>query len=201
MFGNVLASTDPTGSASAWGSIATGSTVQITGVTCPAANEPHAPFFPNALFSTSCPAAEFCALGATGEVLTSANPLAPAAPVPVKGPVDGAKKKPKKHKPRPKRPRVILAEGSWPEMVVPHGRALLQFRFHVKRGIQIRGYVCSFDHQKMRRCKSPQRYRVGPGHHAFRVRAVGWTGLRGPMEVSAFQVCRHPAARGICREP
>src|SRR5262249_43007762 len=75
-----------------------------------------------------------------------------------------------KHKVRPKRPRVILTYGSG-QIYQPHGKAFLQFRFHVKRGFQVRGYVCSLDRAKMHRCRSPQRFHVGAGHHVFRVRA------------------------------
>ena len=186
--GDALASTDPTGG-SGW----------IVQNLIPFDKDPTV-HIPNALWSASCPTAEFCAIGATGEVLTSSNPLAPPPP-PTPTPAEKGKGKAKvKHKPRPKRPRVYLSDGSvWPEVVVPHGKALLQFRFHADSKFQVRGYVCSFDHHKMHRCQSPQRFRVGPGHHLFAVRAVGWTGLWGPVVTRPILICRHRVGNGFCR--
>jgi hypothetical protein len=83
-------------------------------------------------------------------------------------------------------------------LVVPHGKVLVQYRFHVDRRFQVRGYVCSFDRRKMHRCTSPRRYRIGVGHHVFRVRAVGWTGLRGRLAAAPVQVCRRSAVPGTC---
>jgi serpin B len=156
------------------------------------------PFIPNALWSASCASAEFCAIGGTGEVLTSTDPAAPPAPAPTAkgGAGSGAKKQPAKHKARPKRPKVILI-GTF-DAVVPHGKGLLQYRFHVKPKFQVRGFVCSFDHRKMHRCRSPQRFRVGLGRHHFRVAAIGWTGLRGPIERTANEVCRYSVTPTRC---
>jgi hypothetical protein len=45
------------------------------------------------------------------------------------------------------------------------------------------------DKQPIRRCQSPKRYRRVPiGEHVFRVRAIGVTGLRGPIALERFQV-------------
>lgn len=147
---------------------------------------------PNALWSVSCPSPSFCAIGATGEALTSSNPGAPPpAPAPDPTPPKGGGKHPAKHRVRPKRPRVFLLPGQPAELGVgAGGKAILQFRFHVKRGFQVRGYVCSFGRGKLRTCRSPRRYRVGPGHYRLRVRAVGWTGLRGPVAEEKVWVCR-----------
>jgi hypothetical protein len=87
---------------------------------------------------------------------------------------------------------VLLLAGWLHELAIPGRRTLLQFRFHVSREFQVRGYVCSFGHQKLHPCRSPQRFRVGPGHYKFRVRAVGWTGLRGPAVEAPVRVCRRP---------
>lgn len=229
MFGNVVGSTAPGGPAAGWTSFNSGVTVQVTGVSCNSPSQclmvdnngdaltaaeplggtgawtvqnliPYSvePLVRNALFSASCPSPEFCAVGATGEVLTSINPSAPPPPKPVTG---SGNPKTAKQKLRPKRPRVILLWGQSAEVPIPHGKALLQFRFHVKRKVQVRGYVCSLDHHKMHRCHSPQRFRVGPGHHKFRVRAVGWTGLRGPVAAGTVWVCRRPGAEvATCRK-
>ncbi len=224
MFGNVVASGAPTGPASGWASFSGGATVQITGASCSSpsecllvdnngdaltASEPlagsHAwtvqnlipfstkPLVRNALFSASCPSPRFCAVGATGEVLTSVNPSAPPPAAPIKG-IRKAK-----HKLRPKRPRVLLLPGQGAELPVRRGRALLQFRFHVEPRFQVRGYVCAFDRRRMHRCSSPQRFRVGPGRHRFRVRAVGWTGLRGRVAGETVWVCRRGFATASCR--
>jgi hypothetical protein len=229
MFGNVVASTSPTGPASSWDTFGSGATVQITAASCPAAgqclqvdnngdaltsSQPTAgttawtvqnlvPFkdenTQNGLFSVACPSPEFCALGGVGQGLTSTDPFAaPPPPAPTTAPAKAKGKSPTAHKARPKRPRVKLILAPPVAMVVPHGRALVQYRFHVDRRFQVRGYVCSFDHGKMRPCTSPQRHRMGAGHHRFRVRAVGWTGLRGPVVSSPVQVCRHSAVPGTC---
>lgn len=71
--GDAPTATDPLGGTAAW-------TVQNL---IPFSTEP---LIHNALFSASCPSSSFCAIGGTGEVLTSVNPGAP----------------------RPKRPRVLL---------------------------------------------------------------------------------------------
>jgi hypothetical protein len=222
MFGNVVGTATPTGPASGWVSFATSVSVQITGASCSSpshcllvdnngdvltASEPlggtHAwtaqnlipfstePLVQNALFSAACASPEFCAVGGVGKVLTSVDPSTPA---PQASPGGGGPKgkRPNKNKVRPKRPRVIMYSGVPNELPIPAGKAFLQFRFHVKRKFQVRGFVCSFGHQKLHRCRSPQRFRVGPGHYRFRVRAVGWTGLRGPAAEQRIRVCRRP---------
>ena len=228
MYGNAVGTTAPTGPASGWSSFSAGGSVQMTGVGCASPEEclmvddngdafasldplggtsawtkqnivPYQtePLIRNAFFSVSCPAAKLCAIGGTGEALTSANPSAPP-PAPV--PVAGAKGRPAKHKLRPKRPKALLSLNGFGGEVVTRGRkALLQFRFYVRPTFQIRGYVCSFDRAKLHRCHSPRRYRVGPGHHRFRVRAVGWTGLRGPVAEATVRVCHRSQPTVTCR--
>jgi hypothetical protein len=49
-----------------------------------------------------------------------------------------------------------------------------------------------------KRCRSPKVYTLGVGKHVFRVRAIGWTGLRGPQEVARFEVC-HPTYPPQCQ--
>lgn len=160
------------------------------------------PLVRNALFSAACPSPEFCAIGATGEVLTSTDPNAPPPqPIPVKRGGHSKHEPHKAHKRRPKRPRVILLSGSASEVPLRHRRAFLQFRFYVKRKFQVRGYVCSFDGHKAHRCRSPQRVRVGPGHHRFQVRAIGWTWHKGPPAAVHIWVCRHATVAGTCRRP
>ncbi len=227
MYGNAVGTTAPTGPASGWQTVPAGASVQITGVGCTSPQEclmvdnngdaltsaeplggtggwirqnivPYEvePLIRNAFFSVSCPAAQLCAIGGTGEALTSANPGAPPTTTPAAAGKNG---KAPRHKLRPKHPRVILLAGQSAEVPVRKGKAVLQFRFYVKRKFQVRGYVCSFGHAKFQRCRSPRRYRVGPGHHHFRVRAVGWTGLRGPVAEAHVWVCRRTEPTGSCR--
>jgi hypothetical protein len=56
----------------------------------------------------------------------------------------------------------------------------VRFRFHAL-GLA-RGVECRLDRRHFRRCHSPKVYRrVGRGDHIFSVRAIGPTGLRGPV--------------------
>lgn len=228
MFGNLLAATNPLGGAPAWSSFPGGATVQVTGASCfsaascvlvdnngdalsstdPAAGAgawavqnliPYSvdPLIRNAIWSVSCPSPTFCAIGGTGQVLTSLNPTAPP-PAPEKSAGKGKNGGRKHRRPRPKRPKVFLATPPNPAQAVRHGKLLLRFRFHAKRGVQVRGFVCSINGGKMRRCHSPRDYRVGPGRYVFRVRAVGWTGLRGPAERWGVRVCRKLSAVRHC---
>jgi hypothetical protein len=144
----------------------------------------------NGLFGGSCPTSTFCAVGPPGKVLTSLDPTEPPPPpTPVAEPKG---KKPANHKPRPKRPRVLLLAGWLHELAIPGMRTLLQFRFHVARELQVRGSVCSCGHQKPHPCRSPQRFRARPAHYKFRVRAVGWTGLRGAGIGAPVRTIRSP---------
>jgi hypothetical protein len=177
--GDVITSAEPLGGAGSW-------TVQNL-IAFPTDAPVH-----NGLFSASCPTRGFCAVGAPGKVLTSTEPAAAqAAPAPAKG-GGAAPKKPARHKHRPSRPRVILTSREAAEVAIPGRHTKLRFQFHAPDTVQVRGFVCSFDHRAMHPCRSPQTYPVGPGRHKFRVRAVGWTGLRGPREERAIWVCRRP---------
>lgn len=185
--GDILTSSDPTGGPADWSftNIAPYPGVEETG--------------PNHFFGASCPSRDFCAVsGNGGMVFTSGNPFAvePAAT----GPVRKGKRKRKGWK-RPKRPRVTLAKVPPPGVETPGGRKTqVLYRFFAPKRVQVRGFVCKLDNRRLRRCKSPKAYRVGLGHHVFRVRAIGWTGLRGPAEVHRFKVCR-PGPLPNCLRP
>ena len=69
--------------------------------------------------------------------------------------------------------------------------------FYARKHVQVRGFACKIDGHSVKRCRSPKGYRVGVGHHVFRVRAIGWTGLEGPPEVARFRVC-HPTPYPNC---
>ncbi|HWC49284.1 MAG TPA: hypothetical protein VG448_10425 [Solirubrobacterales bacterium] len=66
--------------------------------------------------------------------------------------------------------------------------ARVGFRFSARAPVQ--GFVCKRDRGPWRSCRSPQRFRVPPGSHAFRVRAIGPHGLEGPISLWRFRITR-----------
>lgn len=224
--GNLLVATSPTGGTGAWRAIDGGGSVQITDVDCVSpslcaaidnngdvltSTNPNGgagdwtfenlvpfPFVDesqlNAFFGISCPSRGFCAISAmAAHIFTSTNPFEVSAPVQTAA---GGKKKARKKR-RPKRPRVMIASGPPPGVEITTRKVTVRFRFFARHHAQVRGYLCKLDRHRARRCRSPKAYRVGLGRHVFRVRAIGWTGLRGPVEVRRFQVCR-PTPYGSC---
>lgn len=226
LLGNLLVSTSPSTTTS-WRSVDGGGSVQITGVDCPsptlcAAVDNNAdvltsadpagdkawsftnivPFSgpedpahqANGSFGISCPSAALCAIAANdGQIFTSTDPFAASAASPGSG--ENAKSG-KAHRKRPKRPRVSIAHGP-PAVETTRRKVTVTFRFFPRHRVQVRGFLCGLDKHPLRRCHSPKHYRAGLGRHVFRVRAIGWTGLRGPVEMWHFQVC-HPAPYGHC---
>jgi hypothetical protein len=210
--GNLLSSTDPAGGLSSWKAIDGGGSVLITGASCPAATRcvvvdnngdvltstdptggrsawsltnliPYKPAAKfelegNAFFGASCPSSSLCVLtGARGQIFASTSPFA-------KPPAPGKPKRPR----GPKRPKARIAT-----ILLLHDREQLQrgegramFRFFA-RG-RVRAFLCRLDGRPLKRCRSPKRYGVGVGRHVFRVRAVGRTGLEGPVARRAFIV-------------
>lgn len=225
-FGNLLVSTAP-GATGSWRAIDGGGSVQITAVDCidasrcvavdnngdvltsanPAGGAADWTFtnllpYPGAdggaanhLFGVSCPSTSLCAAsGNEGRLLVSGNPFDAS---PREAPRGAAAKKRKR---RPKRPRTEIAAGPAPAIEMA-GRSLpVRFRFFARKRVQVRGFLCKLDRRPLRRCRSPKIYRVGLGRHVFRVRAIGWTGLRGPAEVARFRVCR-PTPYPNCLRP
>ena len=224
LLGNLVVSTSPTGPTNAWSTIDGGGTVQITDTDCPSptrcvavdnnadvltsTNPTGGPGdwtftnvipYPlvdetqaNGMFGASCPSVSFCALvGAKGQILTSNDPFV-VAPAPVKATGKGKKKK------RPKRPRVTIARPPLNGIEIDPGtKAPVRIFFYARKHVQVRGFACKLDGHSVKRCRSPKGYRVGVGHHVFRVRAIGWTGLEGPPEVARFRVC-HPTPYPNC---
>lgn len=223
--GNLLVATNPTGGTGAWREVDGGGSVQITAVDCASPSlclavdnngdvltstnptggagdwtfENILPFpfvdetQPNAFFGASCASRSFCAIAANaGRIFTSTNPFEASAPAPTAA---GGKKMRKKK--RPKRPKVMIASGPPPGVEITTRKVTVRFRFFARHHVQVRGYLCKLDDRRAKRCRSPKAYRVGLGRHVFRVRAIGWTGLRGPVEVRRFQVC-HPTQYGAC---
>jgi hypothetical protein len=224
LYGNLLAAASPTGSAEAWKLAPGGGPVQITDVDCPSATKCVAvnnnsdvmtsvdplvggwtstnlrPYFgveetalPNGTFGVSCPSASLCTIvGAGGMIYTSEDPFA-ATPVAPKG---GSKK----HRKRPKRPRVAIARAPFGvEIEGKRAKVRLRTFFFAPQHVQVRGFSCKIDDRPAKRCRSPKVFTVGLGKHVFRVWAIGWTGLKGKLAFAKFEVC-HPRSRGIdCR--
>ncbi|HEY0316876.1 MAG TPA: hypothetical protein VGC49_01135 [Solirubrobacterales bacterium] len=215
--GNILTSTDPTGSNFATANA--GGSVQITGVTCPtttkciavdnngdvvtstnpdggptawtfenlvpfeAESSDHGQFVKNALWGASCVSSSLCVLvGANSRIFSSTDPF--AAPAPSSGGGKATRKRPRTH--------LVFAEGFWKSAVTRHRRFKARFRFYSRDGAK--GFECKRDRDRWRRCHSPLRYWVAVGHHALRVRAIGSTGLRGPVVMLRFKVVARRAA-------
>jgi hypothetical protein len=228
LYGNLLATTNPTGSAEAWKSAPGGGSVQITDVDCPSV--------------TQC-----VAINNNADVMTSTNPtvgdwsftnLRPYAGVEetsllngtfgvscptadfcaVVGalgtiytsenafaatpaaPAKGGGQKAAKGKKRPKRPRVTIARlPLGVEIEGKRTKVRLRTLFFAPKHVQVRGFSCKIDNRPAKRCQSPKAYTVGLGKHIFRVWAIGWTGLKGKMAFGKFEVC-HPRTREFdCR--
>jgi hypothetical protein len=226
LLGNLVVSTNPTGPTSAWSTIDGGGAVQITDTDCPSPTRCVAvdnnadvltstnptggpgdwtftnvlpyPFVDetqaNGMFGVACPSVSFCAIaGAKGQILTSNDPFV-AGPAPVKATGKGKARKKK----RPKRPRVTIARAPYNGIEIdPGAKAPVRVFFYARKHVQVRGFACKLDGHPVKRCRSPKRYHVGVGHHVFRVRAIGWTGLEGPPEVARFRVC-HPTPYPNC---
>jgi hypothetical protein len=205
--GNLVVSTNPTGGTAAWDTFDGGGSVQITAASCisaslcvavdnngdvlasrdptggaqawsfenliPYATDPHE-FNANAIWGVSCPTASFCAASASrGKIITLDEPLAPRP----------AKKKKRRS---PKRPKTTIALTPGPANRTSGGTFKARFRFFANG--KVRRFVCKMDGGRFRHCHSPKRYRVRAGRHVFRVRAIGMTGLRGPIAKSEFRV-------------
>jgi len=211
--GNVLTST--AAGANSWKASPGGGSVQITGSACASvsqcvvvdnngdiitstqADSAHPDwsfdnFFPytaaegNALFAASCPTTDFCTLvGSRGQILTSSDPFA-APPAQTNKGAGGKSRGPRGLK----RPHTHIAhiDLKYPKPhQAPRVEATVRFYAHGRP----RGYECRIDHRNFRACRSPQRYQVGGGHHFVHVRAVGSTGLRGPVATEDFWIGRH----------
>jgi hypothetical protein len=225
--GAIVTAVAPTGPASAWASAQGGGTVQITAVDCPSESQCVAidnngdvltstnptggasawtfenllPFAGaddnqtgNGTFGVSCASASLCAIdGAMGRIFVSTNPFEPPPAAPVKKP---GSKQGRKHK-GPKFPRALIGARPPIGTEIRGRKTKVRFRFFAAHHASVRGYVCQIDHRPMRPCRSPKGYRVGVGIHFFKVRAVGWTGRRGPVAGDGFKVC-HPTRLGLC---
>jgi len=216
--GNFVATEAPDAGASTWRELDGGASVPITGISCatPArcaavdnngdvlvSSDPAAagswsvanliPFVPvgfgekpqNALFDVSCATTGICVLvGAKGLIFTSTEPFAVDSPT--SGP--GRGKGPKR--PVVMRPRTTLLKADGFRERTRRQRLKVNFRFFSRT--QVRGFLCKRDRGRYRPCRSPQRYWVTLGKHALRVRAIGPTGLRGPVAKIHFEAIKNP---------
>jgi hypothetical protein len=220
--GNLVTSSNPTGEAFGWRTTDGGGTVQITGVSCisvvrcvavdnngdvlTSTNPTGGPGawtflnvlpYPevdgtigNHLFGVSCPSTSLCAVAANrGQILTSQDPF--EEPPKTRKPGRKGKKR------GPKRPRTKIAHRPPPGIEIDDHKVKVSFRFFAMNKARVRGFVCKIDRRPLRRCHSPKSYGVGLGRHVFRVRAIGWSGLKGPPAVAKFKVC-NPGPLPFC---
>jgi hypothetical protein len=210
--GNLLTSTSP-GDASSWAERNGGSSVQITGIDCLptrqcvavdnngdvlTTSDPSSGAKPwsltnlipyvepkteldtplNGIFGVSCVSLSFCAItAADGQIFTNVDPFADSTEQRRSG---GPQR-------QPKRPRTIITLALTGRRVADRRhRSAIVFRFHA--GGKVRGFLCARDRGRFRRCHSPVRYRAGVGKHVFKVRAIGATGLKGPITTRRFAV-------------
>ena len=176
--GSVLTSTDPSGGAGSW-------TFENL-LPFEAKEADYGQFVGNALWGASCASPSFCALvGAESRIFTATEPFAtPASPATTGAPNGRARLRPRTH--------LVFAEGFWKSSTTRHRR--IKARFHFYSRDRVRGFLCKPDRGHWRPCHSPLRYWVPVGHHTLRVRAIGTTGLRGPIASVHFEV-KHPGRR------
>jgi hypothetical protein len=135
------------------------------------------PIPPNGMFGISCPSTSFCAAaGAHGQVITSTSPFGGSEPANLKA--GGHHRR-----------RTVKITRHPRHLVKIRGRrARVRFRFRaIGPG---RGFLCKLDRRKYSRCRSPKRYRVGRGRHAFRVKAFDPGGIAQVPAVFRFWVVR-----------
>ncbi|HWN72394.1 MAG TPA: hypothetical protein VNN15_01140 [Solirubrobacterales bacterium] len=170
---DVLTSTDPTGGPGSW-------TFENL-VPFEAEYPDTGQFVKNALFGASCASTSLCALvGANSRIFTATDPFATPAP---------STSPPHEHSRRRPRTHLVFAEHFWKHSITRHRRIKARFRFYSRDGA--RAFLCKRDRAPWRRCHSPLRYWVPTGRHTLRVRAIGPTGLRGPIASLRFEV-KHP---------
>ncbi len=172
---DVLTSTDPTGGAESW-------TFENL-VPFEERNPVGGTFVRNALWGASCASPSLCVLvGANSRIFTATEPFAAPASSGAPGPASKrARRRPRTH--------LVFAEDFWPSTSTRHRHVRARFRFYSRDGA--RAFLCKPDRRRWRRCHSPLRYWVPIGRHTIRVRAIGATGLRGPIAGLRFEV-KHP---------
>jgi len=76
-------------------------------------------------------------------------------------------------------PETRITGGPAKKVVTRRSRAKVRFRFR-SPGTPDARFECKLDRKRFRPCKSPQRLRLKPGRHVFRVRAVDGAGNADP---------------------
>lgn len=213
--GNILSSTNANAAAPSWREANSGPSVPITGISCPTVSRcaaadnngdvavstnPTGPAgvwsatnlipFPsggsqglpfNAFFGISCPTVDFCvAVGSRGLIFTSGNPFDTEA-------TPGGKRRGGSKRPRVK----ILHSDNFVRQSRTKG-AGSRVTFRLRPYGRVRGFICSLDGRGFRRCRSPLRLYAKVGHHLLRVRAIGLTGLTGPVAKDRFTIAGPP---------
>lgn len=219
--GNLLSTRDPLAAQPHWAEANGGGSVLITDVSCPDSTHclavdnngdvltstdpaggawskdnliPYVerdpdefPVAPNGIFAVSCASTALCVLGATEHrIYTSTGPFA----APSKSAAGNATKGR-----RSKRPRTYLAHVDRVHTYTKNKVTRMSFRFFSRD--ETRGFRCQHDGGPWRGCRSPHRYWVDLGRHVFRVRAIGRTGLKGPLARDHFRVVDN----NVCRPP
>lgn len=211
--GNILSSTDAGTAAPSWRTANTGPSVPVSGISCPTTARclavtnngdvavsreptgsadawsatnlmPHRaigdqgqPF--NAFFAASCPGVSLCAaVGSRGLIFTSRNAF-DVGDQPGNG--GGS--------PRgPRRPRMrILRSDRFNREALTRG-AGARVTFRLRPFGRVRGFLCRLDSRRFRPCRSPLRVYARLGRHVLRARAIGLTGLRGPVAKARFAI-------------
>lgn len=156
--GEVITSTNPTGSASDW---SFKSVVPFTSA--------------NGTFGISCPTRSLCVgVGADYLVIASTDPFADAPSA-------------RGRKGRLKRPTVKITKHPRRVVRTRRGTARVSFRFR-EIGVSDVGFLCKIDRRKFKPCRSPKAYRVGLGRHAFRVKVNQPGGFDQTVTTFKFRV-------------
>jgi hypothetical protein len=213
--GQMLTSTSPAGGAAAWKAVTAGSGLAVSAVSCPTTGAcaavtdnsdvitsteptggPAAWSFEtviphwllptgeenpkgdsNAMWGIACPSTGFCAaVGQERKVIFSTDPFVR----------DAVQKEGTKKGARLRRPRAVITYHPGKRVGGRKGRTKVTFRFRsIGRAARFR---CRINKRRLRTCRSPMRYRLGPGNFHFKVFAVGPTGLKGPAARYRFRV-------------
>jgi hypothetical protein len=162
---DVIVSTDPTAGPAAWSF-----TSVIPKPSVDTASSPR-----NGMYGISCPSEALCvAVGADRQIITSTDPFS----------VKSTAKLPSAGKSM--RPRALITSHPLKRVNPRKGGVRVGFRFRAVGAAK--GFKCTLRGHKFSPCKSPRRYRLGRGTYAFKVRAIGPTGLQGPPATFHFRV-------------
>jgi len=176
--GDVIASADPDGGRGAW-------SIENL-IPFVERDENEFPVAPNGIFAVSCASTSLCVLGATeARIYSSTDPF--LTPPPARSAKRGKRR-------GPTRPHAHIVAVDHARNFSGKGVLPVRFRFYAKGA---RGFRCRRDGGHWRHCHSPHRYLVGLGQHTFRVRAVGRTGLLGPVATKSFRIRKS----GTCHPP